>query len=101
MPHTLWDLSSLTSDETQAPAMRALNPHHWTARDFPVSFHSRGDFFTLSHQGKPIGDSYPSMKVRLSCVALQASKGIYISVVLQKLVEKRGKPCRTFSKLLL
>ena len=35
----LRDLSSLTRDWTQAPAVKALSPYHWTTREFPgVSF---------------------------------------------------------------
>ena len=36
MPRNLQDLSSLTRDGTQAPAVRAPSPNHWTAREFPV-----------------------------------------------------------------
>ena len=33
--HVLQDLSSLTRDWTQALAVKALSPNHWTAREFP------------------------------------------------------------------
>ena len=35
MLHSLRDLSSLTRDQTQAPAVKAPNPNHWTTREFP------------------------------------------------------------------
>ena len=35
-PHGLQDLSSPTRDQSQAPAVKALSPNHWTAREFPV-----------------------------------------------------------------
>ena len=32
----MWDLGSLTKDQTQAhPAMKVPSPNHWTAREFP------------------------------------------------------------------
>ena len=31
----LWDLSSLTRDWTQAVAVKALSPNHWSARESP------------------------------------------------------------------
>ena len=31
----LQDLSSLTRDQTQAPAVKAPSPNHWTTREFP------------------------------------------------------------------
>ena len=31
VPHSLWNLSSLTSDRIQATAVKALSPNHWTA----------------------------------------------------------------------
>ena len=37
-PQGLWDLSSLTSNWTQATAVKVLSPSHWTVREFPVSF---------------------------------------------------------------
>ena len=36
MLHSSWDLSSLTRDWTQAPAVRALSSNHWTTRKFWV-----------------------------------------------------------------
>ena len=36
MPHCLLNLSSLTRDWTWAPAVKAQNPDHWTASEFPV-----------------------------------------------------------------
>ena len=33
--HGLWYLSSPTRDGTQAPAVKAPSPNHWTAREFP------------------------------------------------------------------
>ena len=41
-PLGLPDLSSLTSDQTRAPALKAPSPNHWAAREFPR--------FQLSHQ---------------------------------------------------
>ena len=35
MLHGWWDLSSPTRDWTQAIAVNAPNPNHWTAREFP------------------------------------------------------------------
>ena len=35
-PHSLWDLSSPTRDQTQAPAVKALSPNHRTTREFPA-----------------------------------------------------------------
>ena len=32
---SLWDLSSPTRDQTQALAVKARSPNHWTAREFP------------------------------------------------------------------
>ena len=37
-PYGLWDPSSLTRDQTQALAVRARSPNHWTAREFPSFF---------------------------------------------------------------
>ena len=34
-PHSLWDLSSLNRDWTRALAVKAPNPNHWSAREFP------------------------------------------------------------------
>ena len=34
-PPGLQDLSSLTKDRTQAPAVKAWSPNHWTTREFP------------------------------------------------------------------
>ena len=34
MPRGLWDLSSPTRDRTQAPAVKAPSPNHWTTREF-------------------------------------------------------------------
>ena len=35
-PWALWDLSSpVTKDQTQALAVKALSPNHWTTRQFP------------------------------------------------------------------
>ena len=34
-PRGLWDLSSPTRDWTQALAVRARSPNHWTTREFP------------------------------------------------------------------
>ena len=34
MPCGLWDLSSLTRDQT--PALKLLNPKHWATREFPT-----------------------------------------------------------------
>ena len=33
-PCSLWDFSSLTRDWTEALAVKALRPNHWTAREF-------------------------------------------------------------------
>ena len=33
---SLWDLSSLTRDQTEAPAVKAPSPNPWTARELPV-----------------------------------------------------------------
>ena len=33
--HSSWDLSSLTRNRTQALALKAPSPNHWTAKDFP------------------------------------------------------------------
>ena len=35
-PYSLQDLSSLTRDWTQVPAMKAPSPIHWTTREFPI-----------------------------------------------------------------
>ena len=35
IPCILWDLSSLTRDQTQVPAMKAQSPNHRTSREFP------------------------------------------------------------------
>ena len=35
MPRSLQNLSFPTKDQTWAPAVRALTPNHWTAREFP------------------------------------------------------------------
>ena len=37
MPHTKWDLSSLTRDSTWPTAAKA-SPNHWTVREFPFIF---------------------------------------------------------------
>ena len=34
---SLWDLSSLIKDQIWAPAVKALCPSHWAAREFPAS----------------------------------------------------------------
>ena len=34
-PCSLWDVSSLTRDWTQALAVKVLRPNHWTARGYP------------------------------------------------------------------
>ena len=34
--HSLQDLSSSIRDWTQAPAVKALSPNHWTTREFPM-----------------------------------------------------------------
>ena len=39
VPCSLQDLSFLTRDGTQAPAVKALSPNHWTAREFPLYFY--------------------------------------------------------------
>ena len=36
--HGLQDLSSPTSDWTQAPAVKAPSPNHWPAREFPYPY---------------------------------------------------------------
>ena len=33
--HSLWDLSSPTRGEPRPEAVKASNPHHWTARELP------------------------------------------------------------------
>ena len=38
-PCSLWNLNSLTRDQTQALAMRAPSLNHWTAREFPGVFY--------------------------------------------------------------
>ena len=35
-PQILWDLSSLTSDQTHALGSQMQSPHQWTAGEFPV-----------------------------------------------------------------
>ena len=35
MPHSLWDLSSLTSVDPRPSAVEAWSPNHWTAREVP------------------------------------------------------------------
>ena len=32
---SLWDLSSLTRDQTQATAVKVPSPNHWTTRELP------------------------------------------------------------------
>ena len=32
------NLSSITRDQTQAPAVKVLSPYHWTAREFSIFF---------------------------------------------------------------
>ena len=41
MPHSLQDLSSLTRDQTHAPAVEARSPNYWTTREFPESLLKR------------------------------------------------------------
>ena len=31
----MWDLSSLTRDRTQAPALEVQSPNHWTSKEVP------------------------------------------------------------------
>ena len=38
----LWDLSSLTRNRTQAPAVKARSPDHRTAGEFPSLFYQNG-----------------------------------------------------------
>ena len=33
---SMWDLSSLTKDQTQAPALGAQSLSHWTTRELPI-----------------------------------------------------------------
>ena len=34
-PHSMWNLSSLTRDQTHAPALKAQSLNHGTAREVP------------------------------------------------------------------
>ena len=36
VPRSLWDLSSLTGNQTQCLAVKALSPNHWIAGEFPM-----------------------------------------------------------------
>ena len=38
MPCGLWDLSSQTRHRTQAPAVKAPSPNHWTTKEFLSKF---------------------------------------------------------------
>ena len=40
-PCGLQDLSSLTRDQTQAPAVKVPSPNHWTTKEFPFFFFFR------------------------------------------------------------
>ena len=48
-PHTLWALSSLTRDWTQAPAVKAQSPNHWTTREFPKIYFIFIHMYTISN----------------------------------------------------
>ena len=37
MPCDLWDLSSLTRDQTQAMAVKVSSHSHWTTREFLIA----------------------------------------------------------------
>ena len=37
-PRSLWDLSSMTRNQTGSPAVEAQSPNHWTAWEFPSGF---------------------------------------------------------------
>ena len=41
MSHDLRDLSSLTRDWTQVPAVKTLGPNHWAIKEFPVRSFSK------------------------------------------------------------
>ena len=41
MPYSLQDLSPLTRDQTQAPAVEVRSPNYWTTREFPESLLKR------------------------------------------------------------
>ena len=34
--HGMWDLSSLTRDQSYNPALAAQSPNHWTAKEVPA-----------------------------------------------------------------
>ena len=34
VPHSMWDLSSLTRDQTHGPALEAKSLNHWTTREY-------------------------------------------------------------------
>ena len=42
-PHGMWDLSSLTRDQTHAPKVEAQSLNHWTTREVPIPLYKRGN----------------------------------------------------------
>ena len=66
--HSLWDLSSLTRDQAQAPAKKASSPNHWTTREFPALC------FSFPSQPIPPTSPFPSFILTLSvCVTVSLS----------------------------
>ena len=39
LPHSMWDLSSLTRDQTHVPCIARQIPNHWTPREVPVIYY--------------------------------------------------------------
>ena len=60
--HNLWDLSSLTRDQAQAPAKKASSSNHWTTREFPA--------LCFSFPSQPIPSHFPFLFIhsRFLCV---------------------------------
>ena len=52
MPHSLQGLSFPTRDPTQATAVKAASPNHWTAREFPATVGFLRDFHTVLNEGQ-------------------------------------------------
>ena len=66
--HSLWELSSLTRDQAQAPAKKASSPNHWTTREFPALC------FSFPSQPIPPNSPFPSFILTLSvCVTVLLS----------------------------
>ena len=90
--HSMWDLSSLTRDRTQATGVKVLIPNHWTIRKFPFRktlWACKILFAPLSHC--PANLLYIILFIFVYIMynkeyLLWASPLIYISVALIKLI---------------